>query len=105
MKIFFKIFAAVAVLAGLVLLAVEIMRRRDEDDKRKSDRALRRLVRERRDAGQDTIADYRYDDDDDEFFTDFDNADDAVSADDIDDEPAEDTFYLSEDALEQLLDS
>lgn len=100
MKNLFKLIAALAVLAGVVLLVLEFMKRRDEDDKRKSDRALRDLVKSQREKGDGLIADYRYDDD--EFFAD--SLDDEAAEDDCE-IAEEDSFDLSEDALEQLLDS
>ena len=105
MKSMMKCIAALAVLAGVVLLVLEIMKRRDEDDKRKSDRALRDLVKRQKAKDQGLIADYRYDDDDDDFFADL--AEDTQPAADAEDDltvSEEDSFDLSEDALEQLLD-
>lgn len=102
MKNLLKLIAALAVVVGVVLLILELMKRRDEDDRRKHDRALRRLVRDHRNDDDGEIADYRDVDDDDEFFA----IDDLAAEDPSDEVPAEeDTFYLSEDALEQLLDS
>ncbi len=99
MRNFVKLMAALAVLAGVVLLVLEIMKNRDEDDKRRSDRALRNLVKKQRDSDSFTIADYR-DEDDDEFFADL-----ADSSADAEDEDYPVSFDLSEDALEQLLDN
>lgn len=105
MKNLLKLIAALAVLAGVVLLVLEFMKRREEDDKRKSDRALRRLVKERQNGDDGMIADYRFDDDDEDFLTFDEDAQEDAAPDAVEAPAEEDTFYLSEDALEQLLDS
>ena len=129
MKVFLKILAATVVMAGVCLLVYELFRRWDEGGRKRSDLDLRRYLGKDRKKikDEDTIADYRYDDDDDlfddDFFADLDGVshnveveveDDAdntsvivLSGDDDDDDDviSDEGFDLSEDALEQLLDN
>jgi|GEM_PF-1607409 len=121
MKNLFKILAAMTVMAGVCLVVYELFRRWDERGRECSEGTLRHFAGKglRKKDAEDTIADYRYDDDDDlfddDFFADLDGGSDKVeveveeasaadAADDADDSDAGADFDLSEDALEQLLD-
>lgn len=134
MKIFFKILAATAVMAGICLLIYELYRRWEKKDSDCSDGTLKHFInrglKKSADDG-DIIADYRYDDDDelfdDDFFADLDGGSHEVeveidesaielpasaegssaegSSDDDGEIITDDGFGLSEDELEQLLDN
>ena len=107
MKIFFKILAATAAMAGLCLLIYELYRRYEEKDNRCSDGTLKHFInrglKKKADDG-DTIADYRYDDDDDlfddDFFADLDGVSHAVEV-EIEDTAEELTDAVSE-AVEDI---
>jgi len=118
MKNLFKVLAAVAVMAGVCFAVYELFRRWDEYRRTDPNAGLRRFIdrgllkKKDDDADEYGIADYRDDDDDffdDDFFVDLDG---SVKVEvEIEDDPADEdtsepvTFDLSEEALEQLLDS
>lgn len=121
MKNLLKVLAAVAVMAGVCFAVYELFLRWDEHRRKQPNATLKSFINSglsrRRKIEKDDyfIADYRDEDDDlfdDDFFADLDGSTtveveleaSASSVDDIDDEPAV-SFDLSEDALEQLLDS
>ena len=125
MKNLFKVLAAVAVMAGVCFAVYELFLRWDEHRRRQPNATLKSFIdhglrRKKTEEDDDYfIADYRDEDDDflfdDDFFADLDGStsveveiEDAPAAaaveDDEDDEPAV-SFDLSEEALEQMLDS
>lgn len=103
MKNLLKIIAAAAVMAGVCLLVYELFRRWDEGGRKCSDGTLKHFINKglRTKNDEDTIADYRDEEDDpfEDFYADPDAAEKCA---DDDVPPVE--FDLSEDALEQLLD-
>lgn len=124
MKNLLKVLAAIAVMAGVCFAVYELFLRWDEHRRKQPNATLKSFIDHglRRKKAEDDdyfIADYRDEDDDylfdDDFFADLDGSNSveveiedspaAVSDDaDEDDEPAV-SFDLSEEALEQLLDS
>lgn len=113
MKILMKIIGILAVLAGLCLLVAYILTRRGKDGEERKGMGLLRdklLGRRRKSDDKVEIMDYR-DVDDDEPDMDgvlsevFDDAEDFFAGIDGSDPESEAEAGLSEDALEQLLDS
>lgn len=106
MKNLFKILAAVVLMAGVCLAVYELFRRWDEGSRKCSDGTLKHFIDRglRKKDDEDTIADYRDEEDDDLYEELLAEHADAADSDDEDTSTPVD-FDLSEDALEQLLDS